>query len=390
MWEHMRFARVIAGTLAGLFVATMVACGGSDDQGGTHSGSKEPGSDAFNSTSATAPSGGPGQCVATVAHPERAKLDIIFVIDNSGSMYDEMTQIRANVNRFAQKIESTGFDYRVLFIVRKATGVGAFGDVGICVPAPLAGASCADNPPKFYHIDQDIQSSNSFENILGTYDDTDSQFRLLDVNAGRPLPPTWQDKLRLDSTKIFVEVTDEESGMKAEDFDRALLDKQPAGMFGTAQKRKYIFHSIISKPASATAPSTKICATARGTSLEYQKLSQMTGGLMDEVCKTDYSAVLDNIAKGISDKLGCELGYPGAGIDPSKVVVQYTATGKAAANLTQVTDVSKCGQIPNAWYYDSAPNPQKIILCPTTCTSTSATTGAKIEALVGCQAPAPR
>ena len=63
----------------------------------------------------------PDACAASVAQVQKAKVDLIFVIDNSGSMTAEMTQIKVNVNNFAQKIGMSGLDYRVVFIVAKAT-----------------------------------------------------------------------------------------------------------------------------------------------------------------------------------------------------------------------------------------------------------------------------
>jgi hypothetical protein len=387
----MRVAHILAAALLGSM--SVIACG-EEDAGGvrTLGGKKSSGTGNTGFGESEIVQTDEGSCAATVAQTEKAKVDIIFVIDNSGSMGEEMTQIRTNVNRFAEKVGSIGLDYRVLFVVKKQQA-GYPSSLALCVPAPLAGAGCADNAPKFFHIDQDVQSTNSLEIILRTYDGSTSAMgdKYDNFENGGVAVAPWKDKLRVESTKVFVEVTDDESSMTAEAFDAALLAKLPAGMFGTAQNRKYVFHSIISKPASAPVPSSSMCGTAAGTSLQYQKLSQMTGGLMDEVCKTDYSSVLDNIAKGIVDRLGCELGYPGAAAtDPSKVVVRYTPSGAPAANLTQVTDASKCAQVKDGWYYDDPSTPSKIVLCPSMCGSANASPGTKIEALVGCQAPAPR
>ena len=103
------------------------------------------------------------------------------------------------------------------------------------------------------------------------------------------------------------------------------------------------------------------------------------------------TAVLDNIATGITERLACELAYPkGESSDPTKLVVRYTPSGKASSNLTQVTDVSKCSQVQDGWYYDDAKAPSRIILGPSTCTTANGATDGKLEALVGCAAPAPR
>jgi hypothetical protein len=125
--------------------------------------------------------------------------------------------------------------------------------------------------------------------------------------------------------------------------------------------------------------------------LQYQKLALLTGGIIDSVCKTDYSGVLDNIGKGIVDRLACELGYPtGQAADPTKVQVRLTPPGGTPKKLTQVTDASKCAANLDGWYYDDAAKPQKIILCKSICEEANGVQGSKIEALVGCRGEGPK
>ncbi len=370
-------------------VTASVACGTSSDETAAEAPPNNPsengssgGGDGFGSSGGSGDAASP-ECAATSATTEKGKVDIVFVIDDSQSMGEEIAQIKANVNSFAAKIGAIGLDYTVTFIVKRAstpTETGCIPVPGkswcahrICVPAPLAGANCADRPPQFHHVDQDVRSDDSLSLILSTYE------------------TSWKNYLRMDATKVFIEVTDDESKLSWSKFDEQLLAKAPAGMFGTADKRKYIFHSIISKPFADAVPSNRKCAGADGTSVNYQHLSQLTGGIIDEICKADYSAVLDNMAKGIVSKLGCDVAYPSsAESDPTKVAVTFAADGRATQTLTQVTDASKCGAIPDAWYYDDPAKPTKIILCPSTCAVTSAATGAKLEALVGCKTAPPK
>lgn len=376
--------RLVGGAFT-LGCALAIACGssgapgtGEDDVNGSSSGESSSG---FGSSGASggASSGASGDatCAASIANPAKPKVDIVFVIDNSGSMTEEMNQIKTNVNTFANKILGVGLDLRVIFIVARATSATQAGNV-ICVPPPLGGANCADNPPTFFHIPQSVASNNSFSLILSTYDSTNAAL-------------AWNKHLRLESTKIFVEVTDDESSMTHTAFDSALLAKAPAGMFGTTTARKYIFHSIVSKPFAAAPPTTARCATSDGTSVHYQNISILTGGLIDEVCKTDYSGVLDKLAQNVVDKLGCELTYPKAeAADPTRLVVRYTPANQPGVPLTQVTDASKCGTVPDGWHYDDNAAPSKIILCSTTCSTANSSPGSKIEALVGCKAPVPK
>lgn len=375
----------IVGVL-GWFACVVAACGGSSDSAPGDDDTDAEGNDGNSASGGDDPAFGTDDgtgsgtnsdpsCAATRAPTSKGSVDIVFVIDNSGSMGDEIKQVTQNVNTFAQTIGQSGLDYRVIFISASAPKPGEFwgGSVAtVCAPAPLAGANCGDNPPLFFQINELIGSHDSLRVVLSTY-------------------PQWQGHLRPESTKVFVEVTDDESKLSAESFDQQLLAKTPADMFGTAEKRQYVFHSIVSKPSGATAPSSSVCSTAAGTSLEYQKLSLLTGGIVDEVCKTDYSAVLGNLAKGINERLGCELTYPTAqAADPKKVVVSFETPGGSTKHLTQVTDASKCGLVDDGWYYDDDAKPTKILLCPTMCTTAAQTPGATIEALVGCKAPEPR
>ncbi len=372
-------------------VAAVAACGGSgsrsgfdEGQGGDgggngssgSSGSSGGGDDSGSLLGSDATSGdGSTTCAATTTTAQKAQVDIIFVIDDSGSMTAEMTQIKTNVNTFAGKIGKSGLDYRVIFVVRRGTSGNT-----ICVPPPLALANCADNPPTFYHVNQDVQSDDSLTLALSTYDSA------------------WKNYVRMDAYKVFVEVSDDNAGIygspvKAAQFDPQLLAKAPAGMFGTAAKRKYIFNSIVGWTTGTALISGPKCSTAVNNGSEYQTLSQLTGGIVDSVCNTDYSGVLDNIAKGLVTRLGCEFALPksdGGTIDPTKVVVQFTPSGGPAKTLTQVTDASKCGAITDGWYYDDNTSPTKILLCPTTCSTVGADQSGTISVLLGCKGPPPR
>ena len=377
----------LARTFASITIASclaLIACGSDDastfDQDlANKNGGDQNNGDPNGSSGGFGSSGGNGDgegatCASNVAQTTKAKVDIIFVIDNSGSMDGEMNQIRTNINTFVGKIGGSGLDYQVIFIVNKTANCNK-----ICVPEPLAGPNCADNPPLFRHIDQNVGSSNSLQLILSTYDHQNAAL-------------AWGKHLRPDAFKVFVGVSDDgRSDIASAKFDQDLVAKG-AGQFGTADNRKYTYHSICGWKEGTTAPSTEKCSTADGNGLQYQNIALLTGGIIDSVCKTDYSSVLDNIGKGIVDRLACELGYPTAeAADPTKVQVRLTpAGGGAAQTLVQVTDGSKCDANPDGWYYDDANKPTKILLCKGICDIANSTQGSKIEALVGCKGAGPK
>jgi hypothetical protein len=369
-------------TVAAL-AALAFACGSSDGRDGfgdpptteapvTDPGSGEPTPSLGSSSGQTPP---PNQaCAAEVAKATRAQVDIIVVIDTSGSMNEETAQVRNNINTFAQKIGSTGLDYTVAMIAEKASNLPFVPQTGICVPTPLAGANCADNAPTFHHLNKIVASTDSLQIILDKY-------------------ATYSAWLRPAAYKVFIEVTDDNSRLAYTDFDSQLLAKSSA-QFGDATNRRYIFNTIGGWKRNTPILSSEKCASAVNTSDQYQQLSQLTGGTVESVCETDYSSVFDNIAKGLVTKLGCEFAFPKAQsgqADPSTVVVNYTPGGGAVATaLTQVTDQSKCGSVANAWYYDDNANPTKILFCPSTCAGAGADTAGKLEIAVGCKAPPPK
>jgi hypothetical protein len=376
------FASRIAGAAA--FAAAVIACGsgGKDRTFDEDARADTPPPGPIGGSSGDLgqnkpPSGNDTSCAAQVTTATRAEVDIIVVIDTSGSMSEETNQVKANINTFAQKIGSSGLDYTVVMIAEKPQNLPfppGFPLPGICVPAPLAGASCADNPPKFHHVNETVGSTDSLSLILSKFS-------------------TYEPWLRPKAFKVFIEVTDDNSALSWTDFDQQLLAKSPA-QFGTAASRRYIFDSICGwKKGTAVLHSDK-CGSAVNTGAHFQELSKLTGGIVDSVCETNYSSVFDNIANGLVKKLGCEFAFPtttdGQQTDPTKVAVNYTPSSGAKQTLTQVTDAGKCGTVANAWYYDDNTNPGKILFCPTTCTSAGADTSGKVEVAVGCKAPPPK
>ena len=321
--------------------------------------------------------GGDDKCAAEVTSAKRAEVDIIVVIDTSGSMAEETAQVQQNINSFATSIGNSGLDYQVIMIAEKYTPppFPFIPAEGICTPPPLGGANCTDNPPKYHHVQETVGSTDSLQLILSLYDTKYKQ---------------W---LRQTATKVFIEITDDNSSLAWAQFDQQLIAKQPANMFGTATNRNYIFNSIVGWQDNTPHLSGQKCGSAVNTGDQYQYLAQTTKGTIDSVCKTSYANVFNNIAKGLVTTLGCEFAVPApktGSPDPTKIIVNYTPGGGTTSPLQQVTDASKCGTIPNAWYYDNNTSPTKIIFCPTLCDSAGKDTAGKLEIALGCKAPPPK
>lgn len=372
-------------TVFAVFAGVSVAACGSGKAGGFDRDGKEavPQTNLSDPGGAGLGGGGPSTqpeetktCAADVRQARRPEVDIIVVIDTSPSMDDEIREVQNNINQFANNIGGSGLDYQVIMFANKPMiSLPFIPPDGICVPPPLGGPNCGDNPPRFHHLNEEVSSTDSLQLLLSEY----GKYR------------GW---LRPEAYKVFIEITDDDSTLPSDDFDRALLALQPAGMFGTSQNRKYVWNSIVGWQDGTPRLSSSKCGSAVNVGQEYQELTQLTGGVVDSVCKQSFSGVFQNLAKGLFEKVGCEFQMPtstNGTSDPSKVVVHYTPGGTAnQETLTQVTDSSKCDSVGRAWFYDNNANPTKILFCPTLCASASQDISGRVDIAVGCKAPTPK
>lgn len=315
-----------------------------------------------------------GERHETSRHP----VDIVFVIDNSGSMSNEIKSVRENINAFASKIANSGLDYRLFMISQKGTSSYA-----ICVPEPLANPNCETKPPRFYAINRTISSTNALTQLLASYDT---------ATNGDPFS-IWRNFVRFDSVKFFVVVTDDESAITAAKFEEELFKKQPEGMFGTPDDRKYIFNSIVGWDGINPPPTNSACKGVSKAGRIYQELSVMTGGIVETICKEDWSPIFDAMADKVVKTLGCEFQVPqpkNGQLDPDLVEVQLSLGGAAPTTMPRVLDEASCAVEPNAFYFDSNTAPTEVKLCPGVCSQVGSDPKAEVSVLVGCPAPPPR
>ena len=77
------------------------------------------------------------QSVRAMRGPGKS-VDVIFVVDNSASMEDEIAAVRANINQnFAAIVQASAVDLRVILLSLYGTS-----GTNICIGPPLAGAEC--------------------------------------------------------------------------------------------------------------------------------------------------------------------------------------------------------------------------------------------------------
>jgi hypothetical protein len=79
------------------------------------------------------------------------KVDVLLVIDNSGSMGDEQANLAANFGPFIEKLEAAGADYRIGITTTDLGGKGCSGGTG----GQLSLSSCLDRPETFVFKQED-------------------------------------------------------------------------------------------------------------------------------------------------------------------------------------------------------------------------------------------
>jgi hypothetical protein len=174
---------------------------------------------------------------------ERLPVDIIWMIDSSSSMRQEIERVQEGMNDFAALIESRDLDYRVILLSLRADPCASDADCDsdgetcslpngvcvarvcspscgagftctdgfcrsnrhpVCIPSPLAGDTQCGDGPRFFHVELDILSTQPIEQLLGTL----AQSPGYAEGESRGSAP-WRDLLRPDATKTIVVVTDD-------------------------------------------------------------------------------------------------------------------------------------------------------------------------------------
>jgi len=281
-------------------------------------------------------------------------VDIIWVIDNSGSMKEEEARVQSNMNAFAASIANSGVDYHVIVIADTSH---------INVPPPLGGSAqlLADNV--------NIASHNALEKLVTEY-------------------PNYQQFLRPDSVKHIVVVSDDNS-----DWSKSMFEQQLAGLTSPGFGTDWHFHAVVAEaPPYDVNSHCFLLAAAVGQ--VYIDLQTAHGGLFFSLCDTDWSPLFTTLAQSVTQGLAlpCTFAIPtppnGQTLDPSLVNFVYTPTGGQPQTIPNVGSAAGCNGGPG-WYYDDPGTPTQIITCPATCSVLSNDSTGRVDVQFGCATVVP-
>lgn len=282
------------------------------------------------------------------AQPVTRPADIVWVIDNSGSMEVEEGRVQDNMNAFAEDIAASGVDYHVVIITNRDH---------VEVPPPLGGSD------RLLEIDQDVDSHDALELVIQTY-------------------PQWHAFLRPDAIKHFVAVSDDESDMSQAEFERGLADLDDPGFADG-----FVFHAVVaeSPPWDWNSPCFVLAAAIGAT---YIDLQEDHGGVFYSLCESDWTPLFDALSGNVAElsALPCTYEIPapddGDAIDYGAVNFVYTPEGDDSVTIPYVGAEGDC-DADGGWYYDDAGAPSLIHACPTTCDTLAAEAGS-VEVAFGC------
>ncbi len=305
------------------------------------------------------------------------KVDIVWVVDASGSMVDEQAKIGLNLTQFAEQISMASIDVRIVMM----TTVAAIPVICPIVPAdPLAGTPLASDP-RYRFIEQGVDSENALDIAVSAF-------------------PMYSTFLRPDAVTHFMIVSDDESSYKGMGDAAARASAFRADMMGLLQK-DFILHTISSEGPVACGdancmpdPNTGICffvmlqcgAARPGTT--YYALAEMTKGLTASICQHDWKTIFEPLTTAVieSAPLPCNYKIPAAPVgqtlEAGKVNVRWTSPARTDEIFGRATDQSACAD-KAGWYYDDPSKPTEVLLCPTACERVAA--GGTVNIAFGCE-----
>lgn len=199
-------------------------------------------------------------------------LDLVWVVDNSGSMTAEAAHVRSNFQSFVTTLGVIP-DVRMAVI----SSIGTSGN-SVSLPAGITIPSL--------EINQHVASRDGLQHLTSALCPKTAPSGSLCANFS--LSTAIRGKLnsffRTDSQKVLVMVTDDESNMTGASFQSYFQSIYPG--------QSMIIYGFIGLGKTLSP-----CQANTGT--VYQGLSSSTGGAIFNVCDTDWSATFSQLANHV-------------------------------------------------------------------------------------------
>jgi hypothetical protein len=222
------------------------------------------------------------------------KVDILFVIDNSGSMEYEQQNMAQRTSNFLSVLR--GLDWQIGITTTDPRNI-ALGDGRMI---PITGAtgtyllnSSMDEATAQQRLSATLQrpetGSGEEQGIRAVYRSIERYISGADA-ANRSF---YRDGSQL----AVVLISDEDESANTAANDPQNLMNLVHSTFGG--QKMFSFHSIITRPGDTACKSTYGYTYGE----RYKMITDLTGGILGNVCEMDYSVQVQGIAQGIRDLL---------------------------------------------------------------------------------------
>ncbi|MBE4752539.1 choice-of-anchor D domain-containing protein [Corallococcus sp. ZKHCc1 1396] len=232
-----------------------------------------------------------------------AKVDVLFVIDNSGSMMEEQQSLGANFSAFLSAATAAHVDYRIGVTTTgldpspggwsECPGGALGGENGRLFP--VDGSSPRIITPETPHAAQVFATNTQVGVCHWNEQGLDAAWRALSdpllYNLDDPRTPQSADGnggfLRQDAKLAIIALSDEEDFSSQpvafyETYFLALKGNDPA---------KVTFNAVVGPEDLST------CPTSSSSGTRYMALAQKLGGVVDSICTPNWAASLEKLSE---------------------------------------------------------------------------------------------
>jgi len=393
-----------AATIAALALAA--ACGGpsSDDGpasfGGSSSGGSSSGSSgkSFGGSGAVSTGGGSGAfnfpdagggsagslsgdaCAASSYEGEVIPVDMFIIFDQSGSMNDNIGSgtrwevIKGALIQFVNSAQSAGMGFGIGYFpiqIQCAAGVpGCNCPLGICIPPTQSSCNANDYARPDVPIELLPQVAPKIVTSLNGHG----------PNGGTPTWPAMQGAMQYALQYAVQNVGRKTVVVLATDGAPNDCNSNVGNV------------SQVAAAGFGNNPQLLTFVIGIGNTGNLNQIAQ-AGGTGQALIVTDAAnsgqQFLDAMNKIRGQALSCEFGIPtpkpGEKLNLSEVNVRFTPGGAPSGDIIyHVDNVGACDPNLGGWYYDDPQNPQRILLCPASCSRVTSNAG-RIDVELGCK-----
>jgi|GEM_PF-3043140 len=226
------------------------------------------------------------------------KVDVVFAVDTSASMDDEIIAVQNNMQKLITTLNDGKLDSRIHLLL----------DQILTVPA-------GSDPAKIAFVQQRVDSSDAISRLNLLFAGMYAAFYRNINGTAQPTPMAF----RKDAALEIVVITDDNgagTGNLATDFD-------------PNKTLKATFNAILGLPTSVQSDTCSLS----GIGLEYIALATASKGSMLDICSADWSALITRLSMEIV-KRSVTFALSKKPVDPKKIIVTLDKQKMAATDWT--------------------------------------------------------